>query len=103
MQRSFLILLCFVLGLANCVSSAEPPVPNFEPQTVDNTVAIGYPHETGDPLGMLSDQRQGKGTAHGRSEQHGALDLELIEKGGKPTFRQLLARRRLSESATGWP
>jgi hypothetical protein len=64
MQRSFLILLCFVLGLANCVSSAEPPVPNFEPQTVDNTVAIGYGVTIGDVDGdaksdiLLADKRQ---------------------------------------------
>lgn len=64
MQRFFLILLCFALGLANCASSAEPPVPSFEPQTVDNTVAIGYGVTIGDVDGdgksdiLLADKRQ---------------------------------------------
>ena len=39
-----------------------------------------------------------KATAHGRGQQHGTLDLELIEKRGQPAFRQLLAGRRLPEA-----
>ncbi len=52
-----------------------------------------YRNETGDPVRMLRNQWKRKATAHGRGQQHRALDLELIEKPGQPTFRQLLARR----------
>ena len=32
-----------------------------------------------DPLGLLGNQRQGKSTTHRRGQQHGTLDLELVE------------------------
>ena len=58
----------------------------------------GHRDETGEPLGMLGNQRKGKATAHRRGQQHRTLDLELVEKPGQPAFRQLLAGRRLAEA-----